>query len=131
MWLLKAEYNERLLHLYLAPLSFRRDQNAVIFFWKCLHRMYDLNLTKFVSFSHDNPRQNRSSTESFWLDSTIFKKEALRRRFFNWIYYLWNKLPNDVRCIPETSHFHKMLSTIQHVFGIFSAYALNANIHKA
>ena len=92
------------LHLPLAPLSLRRDQNDAIFFWKCLHRIYDLDLTKFVSFSHDNPRQNRS-TESFQLNQPMFKKEASRRSFFNRIYYLWNKLPNDVRCITETSHF--------------------------
>ena len=68
----KAEYNERLLHLHLAPLSLRRDQNDVIFFWKCLHPCYDLDLTKFVSFSHDNPRQNRSSTESIRLNPPMF-----------------------------------------------------------
>ena len=101
----KAGYNERLLHLHLAPLSLRRDQNDVIFFWKCVHRIYDLDLKKFVSFSHDNPRQNRSSTESFRLYQPMFKKEAFRQSFFNRIYYLRNKLPNDVRCITKTSHF--------------------------
>ena len=87
----KAEYNERLFHLHLAPLSLRHDQNDVIFFCKCLHRIYDLDLTKFVSFSHDNPRQNRSSTESFRLNQPMFKKEAFRRSFSNRIYNLWNK----------------------------------------
>ena len=95
----KAENNERLLHLHLAPLSLKRDQNDVIFFWKCLHRIYDLDLTKFVRFSHDNPRQNRSSTESFRLNQPMFEKEAFRQKKINRIYYLWNKLPNDVRCI--------------------------------
>ena len=136
----KAEDNERLLHSHLAPLSLRRDQNDVILFWKCLHRIYDFDLTKFVSFSHDNPRQNRNSTEIFRHNPPMFKKEAFRRSFFNRIYYLWTKLPNDVRCITETSRFinninnsmvffifHKMLLTIQHALGIFSTYALNAN----
>ena len=124
----KAEYNERLLHLHLAPLSLRRDQNDVIFFWKCLHRIYDLGLTKFVSFSHDNPRQTRSSTESFRLP--IFKKEAFRRSFFNRIYYVCNKLLNDVRCITETSHFKNNVKNVM-FFYFFTKYFQRFNMLMA
>ena len=118
----RAKYNEKLLHLHLAPLSLKRDQNDVIFFWKCLHRVYNLDLTKFVSLSHDNPRQNRSSAEIFRLNPHMFKKEAFRRSFFNRIYYFWNKLPNDVRCITETYHF---INNVKNV--MFFNFSLNAS----
>ena len=108
----KAEYNERLLHLHSAPLSLRRDQNDVMFFWKYSHRLH-LDLTKFASFSHDNPRQNRSSTKSIRPNPLMFKIEAFRRSFSNRIYYLWKKLPNDVRCITETSRFINIIKNLK------------------
>ena len=103
----KAEYNERLLHLHSAPLSLRRDQNDVIFFWKYLHRFYDLDLTKFESFNHDNPRQNRSSTKSLRLNPPMFKIEAFRQSLSNRIYYLWKKLPNDVEMYHRNISIYK------------------------
>ena len=79
----KAEYNERLLHLHLAPLSLRRDQKDVIYFWKCLHRIYDLNLTKFVSFSTITPDRTVTPHKVSCLIRLCFRKRHSDEVFLN------------------------------------------------
>ena len=62
----KAEYNERLTvtSLTFSSNAFMCDQYDVIlaFIMMFIHRIYDMDLSNFVNFNHDNLRQNRSST---------------------------------------------------------------------
>ena len=65
-WILKQHvvlmsYRDRLLTLKLLPLTFDRKLKDLVFFYKCLNGLIDLNVSDFVSFaSHGQTRLSNS-----------------------------------------------------------------------
>ena len=65
-WILKQRvgvmsYRDRLLTLKLLPLTFERELKDLMFFYKCLNGLTDLNASDFVSFvSHGRTRLSNS-----------------------------------------------------------------------
>ena len=48
-----TDYKDRLLQLNMLPLTIRGEYEDIVFFWKCLHGMYDINVHDFAKFSSD------------------------------------------------------------------------------
>ena len=69
-WILQTRvgemsYKDRLLALNLLPLTFERELKDIIFFYKCLNNLTDLNVKNFVSFACHG-RTRLSSSYSLW-----------------------------------------------------------------
>ena len=53
------DYKDRLLQLNMLPLTMRREYEDIVFFWKCLHGMYDINVYNSVKFYSDSQHVTR------------------------------------------------------------------------
>ena len=75
-------YKYRLLQLNMLPLTMRREYEDIVFFWKCLDGMYDINVLDFVKFFSDSQHVTRSSNDSgFLMISSICRTDCFQRRF--------------------------------------------------
>lgn len=95
-WILKARigdstYNERLSALKLLPLCYDREIRDLIFFFKCLYGISDLNVHDYVSFvSHDRTRLSLNPT--LMLNTPSCKTSTYQASYFNRIVKLWNSV---------------------------------------
>ena len=58
------DYKDRLLQPNMLPLTMRLEYEDIVFVWKCLHGMYDINVHDFVKFSYDINHVTHSSNDS-------------------------------------------------------------------
>ena len=80
-------YRDRLLTLKLLPLTFDRELNDLVFFYKCLDSFTDFNVSHFVSFvSHGRTRLSNS----YNLKTPVCKTSTFQASYFNRIVKLWN-----------------------------------------
>ena len=61
------DHKDRLLQLNMLPLTMRRENEDIVFFWMCLHGMYGINVRDFVKFSSDINHVTRGSNDSGFL----------------------------------------------------------------
>ena len=91
-WILKQRvgvmsYRDRLLTLKLLPLTFDRELKDLVFFYKCLNGLTDLNVSDFVSFVS----QGRTRlSNSYNLKTPLCKTSTFQASYFNRIAKLWN-----------------------------------------
>ena len=91
-WILKQRvgvmlYRDRLLTLKLLPLTFDRELKDLVFFYKCLNGLTDLNVSNFVSFvSHGRTRLSNS----YNLKTPVCKTSTFQASYFNRIAKLGN-----------------------------------------
>ena len=87
-----VKYNERCTTLNLLPLSFRRDCADLIFFLKCLHGLYAVQLDDFLDTNlHD--KSLRSTSANCIFRPRLSKITSFRQSYFNRGVPLWNNLP--------------------------------------
>ena len=80
-------YRDRLLTLKLLPLTFDCELKDLVFFYKCLNGLTDLNVSDFVSFvSHGRTRLSNS----YNLKTPVCKTSTFQASYFNRIAKLWN-----------------------------------------
>ena len=53
------DYKDRLLQLNMLPLTMRREYEDILFFWECLHCMYDINAYNSVKLYSDSQHVTR------------------------------------------------------------------------
>ena len=71
------DYKDPLLQLNMLPLTMRLKYEDIVFLWKCLHGMYDINVHDFVKFSSDiNHVTLRKSI-------TLCRTDCFQRSLFN------------------------------------------------
>ena len=91
------------------PLKMRREYEDIVFFWKCLHGMYDINVHDFVKFSSDSQHVTcRSNDSGFLMISSLCRTDCFQRSFlriFFRIVQIWNSLPQSIRCISVYNTF--------------------------
>ena len=85
-------YKERVIKLNILPLTMRRKRNDLIFFGKCLRRIYEINVKNYVTFSNSIDRCTRSSRDEGFFMKVPFCK-SFRKSYFNRVIYIWNSLP--------------------------------------
>ena len=80
-------YKDRLLALNLSPLIFDRELKDMVFFYKCLNNLTDLNVKDFASFAcHGRTRLS----SSYSLKTPLCKTSTYQSSYFNRIVKLWN-----------------------------------------
>ena len=109
-------YNERLSELVILPLSYRREMNDLILFYKCQNNVCDVDVTEFVKFTCNNARSTRSTEDVLQLCVPKCHTEAGKRLYFNRIVALWNCIPFKVRNANSVAAFKK------EIFNIFESY---------
>ncbi len=98
-------YSERLQHLKLPTLVYRRHRGDLIQTYKIVHHKYDLDEGAFF----ENPTDARTRGHSY----KVFKERAvssIRRNYLSCrIVELWNELPESVVTAPDIDDFKKRL----------------------
>ena len=89
-------YKERLLHLGLLPLSYRREIADLLFLYKSMNCFYDVDFHNFVTMVDHNGRL-RSSSRGLLFKVQNCKTVTFQSSYFIRIVKLWNSLPLDVR----------------------------------
>lgn len=89
-------YKERLMYLALLPLSYRREISDLLFFFKCLNQMYDVDFSKFVT-QYDTDTRLRSSNSGLLFRVQKCKTVTFQSSYFLRIVKLWNALPLNAR----------------------------------
>ena len=87
-------YRDRLtsLHLLGLPLCYDREVRDLIFFYKALHGLYDLNVLDYVSFvTHGRTRLNNSNS-TLVLKNPLCKTSTFKASYFNRIVRMWNSI---------------------------------------
>jgi len=102
-WILKQRtcgrdvIQRQIFNFKLLPLTFDRELKDLVFFYKCLNGLTDLNVSDFVSFvSHGRTRLSNS----YNLKTPVCKTSTSQASYFNRIAKLWN---NICKFWPPTS----------------------------
>ena len=102
-------YPERLKKLNLLPISYWMELKDLVFFFKCKHGLFDLDISSFVTFSSNSSSHTRSSSDNL-LHVNHCRTSLFRNSFFNRIVYLWNNLSPTIRNSSSVSSFKNRLS---------------------
>jgi hypothetical protein len=89
-------YEARCTQLNILPLSYRREISDLLFLFKCMYKLYDLDVAKYVSFKSGHSLL-RSSNRGPILNIQRCNTETFKNSFFNRIVRLWNSLPQHTR----------------------------------
>ena len=109
-------YNARLGELDMIPLSYRREINDLVFFYKCHNHVCDVNVSEYVRFTHNNAHSTRSTVDISQLCVPKCHTEAGKRLYFNRIVALWNCLPHNVRNAKSVAIFRKEIVNIYKMY---------------
>jgi hypothetical protein len=90
-------YKERLSNLGFFPLEYRREMADLIMFFKFQTGVVDLDYCKYYTKVVDHGRTRNFDINNFHV--RISKQVYLKHSFFNWVIYLWNKLPRSSKSI--------------------------------
>ena len=91
-----VKYSKRCTTPNLLPLSFWRDCADLIFFFKCLHELYAVQLDDFLDTNlHD--KSLRSTSANCIFRPRLSKTTSFRQSYFNRVVPLWYNLPQDIR----------------------------------
>ncbi len=94
-----STYNERLVKLKMIPLNYGFEISDLMFFYKCLHNMFDYNMRNIVSVVQNNRRSGNKIT--FEVKSA--KTETYKSFYSNRIVELWNNLPIEIKSVQCTN----------------------------
>ena len=82
-------YQQRLICLDLLPLCYEREISDLVFFFKALHGLTDLDINTFVSFSN-NGRTRLCQNPLLTLKVPLCKSNIFKASYFNRIINKWN-----------------------------------------
>ena len=102
-------YPERLKKLNLLPISYWMELKDLVFFFKCKHGLFDLDISSFVTFSSNSSSHTRSSSDNL-LHVNHCRTSLFRNSFFNRIVFLWNNLSPTIRNSSSISSFKNRLT---------------------
>ena len=103
-------YNERLKHLNLLPLVYRREVKDLSTFYKLKYGHCNSSFDSYFQFCSDERLRSHSSNK---LKINRVKMELFKGTFFNRIPYLWNNnLPDELRTANSSVSSFKRLCTI-------------------
>ena len=103
-------YEDRLKHLKLPSLAYRRIRGDMIETFKILNNIYDNKVSKFLPLHRDkvaNPLKIRGHSKKLHKKKHSIK---LRKQFFSLrIVDMWNSLPEKIVSAPSTNSFERRL----------------------
>ena len=95
---------DRLLNLNLLPINYWLEYLDLLFFYKCIYGLIDINLDNLVQFcSRRSPR----GSAGLFLNNKTANTSLFRNSFFIRITNLWNALPIAIRSEVEIVPFKK------------------------
>ena len=100
-------YKERLMKLNLLPVSYWHEISVLVFFFKVINGIYNIDITEFVQ-----PKVIiRSTRHSCSLDYQPLKcrTSLFQRSYFNRTVKLWNSLSSSIRTLPSVNAFKAAL----------------------
>ena len=100
-------YKERLIKLNLLPVSYWHEIRDLVFFFKVINGIYNIDITEFVQ-----PKIIiRSTRHSCSLDYQPLKcrTSLFQRSYFNRTVKLWNSLSSSIRTLPSVNAFKAAL----------------------
>ena len=103
------DYKERLQTLHILPLTYRREVLDVTFFYKCIHNIFNIDVSGFVSYTCSRTQVTRNSQDIFHLCTPHCNTETGKKLYFNRIVTLWNSLPVNIRNAPSVFSFKTMV----------------------
>jgi len=106
-------YKERLIHLGLLPLSYRREIGDLLFFYKCMYSMYDVDFSRYMIPVTQNSRL-RSGSAGLLFKIRKCKTVTYHHSYFQRIVNLWNVLPQYLRDCADFNQFRKGLKDFYH-----------------
>jgi hypothetical protein len=124
-WILKTRvddtsYKDRLLVLRLLPLTYDREVKDLVFFYKALYGLIDLNINDYVTFvSHGRTRLIQNP--SIMLKPNFCKTTTFQASYFNRIVKLWNLICTvaPFSCFSSVSTFKTFV--IKFYFSLLSS----------
>ena len=116
-------YPERLKKLNLLPISYWMELKDLVFFFKCKHGLFDLDISSFVTFSSNSSSHTRSSSDNL-LHVNHCRTSLFRNFFFNRIVFLWNNLSPTIRNSSSVSSFKNRL-TVHYSSLLHSSFDVN------
>ena len=112
-------YEERLKHLNLPCLCYRKIRGDLIEAYKMTHNAYDDALPMPLSMA---PAHYRTTRGKFKMVKTHNKHRVTRQFFKNRIINFWNKLPDDVKDSPTINTFKNRLDSYLDKYNIRYVY---------
>ena len=93
-WILESKhgemtYQQRLMHLNLLPLCYEKEISDLIFFFKALVGIIDLDVYTFVSFSN-NSRTRLCQNPTLTLKVPLCNSNTFKASYFNRLVKIWN-----------------------------------------
>lgn len=102
-----CSYKERLIRLGLLPLSYRREIADLLFFYKCMNSLYDVDFSHYVT-PIGNSRL-RSGSAGILFKIRKCNSVTFHHSYFQRITYLWNALPQNLRDCDNFNNFRKSI----------------------
>lgn len=105
----ELDYQSRLIHLNLLPLSYFFEYLDLVFLFRCFKSEILLDSSDFVQFNHSRTRHGSSGLD---LSLNTARTSTFRESFFVRICPLWNALPLAIRISACTSAFKSCLKSL-------------------
>ena len=99
---------DRLLNLNLLPINYWLEYLDLLFFYKCIYGIIEINLDNFAQFCSGRSRRGSSG---LFLNNKTSKTSLFRDSFFIRIINLWNALPIAIRSEVQLVPFKKKLKS--------------------
>lgn len=106
----EASYVERCQDLKLLPLSFRREITDLLFLYKILHDVIDVDFSDTVHIIDHDQSNLRSANNGPVLSAHFARTETFKASYFNRITLLWNSLPMHIRQSSSLNVFKSKLT---------------------
>jgi hypothetical protein len=121
-----SDYKERLQTLNIMPLSYRREILDITFLYKCINGHFNVDISKFVSFSCNKNYQTRNTLDNLHLCTPHCNTESGKKLYYNRIVSIWNMLPYSIR--NSTSVFNFKSSVNEHYNNLLNSRFLSDNV---
>ena len=82
-------YSDRCIILIILPLSYRREVFDLVFIFKIIHGLFDIDFSHEFSFNRVNNNSLRSSHDNFLLIEPFTRTEHFKSSFFNRAYLIY------------------------------------------
>lgn len=104
-------YTERCFVLKILPLSFRREIADLVFLYKCIYHIIDVDFSDVLQFyTHNNSSHTRSNTVNTLLKVHPTRTESFKLSYFNRAIFLWNALPIEIQSCKSLKAFKSRIT---------------------
>ena len=94
------------------PFSFIKEIIDIIFFYKSINKMYDVDINSIVSIYNDSSSITRRGQQGVLINQPFIRTERARSFFSSRICPIWNSLPNSIRTIHCNNELVRPLRTL-------------------